>query len=156
MQGLHHVVLCLDRRIRTSTCDRSWICLSMHGFGRLDEFWALNIHSLWIEYSWKNRDPIWTNTHKPEGWLVNSLNCFQCGGLELAQIFGWSLTHHKFFWSFIIFFRKTASSKTILFLLGDEFEGNSSQVTWHIGRWHTLKRVPSWELTYPIQRQLRR
>ena len=96
MQGLHHVVLCLDRRIRTSTCDRSWICLSMHGFGRLDEFWALNIHSLWIEYSWKNRDPIWTNTHKPEGWLVNSLNCFQCGGLELAQIFGWSLTHHKF------------------------------------------------------------
>lgn len=44
----------LKWQVYSNTCDGflggSWICLSMHGFCRLAEFWALNIHSLWIDF----------------------------------------------------------------------------------------------------------
>ena len=115
------------------------------------ELWTFTVCELNFLHSRQTQyEPILTS--QKASWLMTSHNWFQYRLRELAQIFGWILTHQEFSWSFIFFLRKTASSKTIIFLLGWWIQDNWSQVTWHIGRWHTLKRVHWWELTFPIQR----
>ena len=123
------------------------------------ELWTFTLCELNFLHSRQTQyEPILTSQKAP--WLMTSHNWFQYRFRELAKIFGWieaenyvnnAYSHSPgVFLIFHLFLAQNGSSKTIIFLLGWWIQGNSSQVTWHIGSWHTLKRVPWWELTFPI------